>query len=60
MSVAVALVFPVILLGALWKFGLDGIWFNFVGVNFLATILAGILLIRLHREIKKKEKSKEK
>lgn len=60
MSVAVALVFPVILLGALWKFGLDGIWFNFVGVNFLATILAGILLIRLYREIKKKEKSKEK
>ncbi len=56
MSVAVALVFPVLLLGALWSFGLDGIWFNFVGVNFLATILAGILLILLRREIKSKEK----
>ena len=60
MAVAVALVFPVILLGALWNFGLDGIWVNFVGVNFLATILAGVLLIRLYREIKTKEKNKEK
>ena len=59
MAVAVALVFPVILLGALWSFGLDGIWFNFVGVNFLATLLAAVLLIRLRKEIKSKEKAKE-
>ena len=59
MAVAVALVFPVILLGALWSFGLDGIWFNFVGVNFLATLLAAVLLIRLRKEIKLKEKAKE-
>ncbi len=56
MSVAVALVFPVVLLGALWSFGLDGIWFNFVGVNFLASILAAILLKRISGEIKKREK----
>ena len=59
MSVAVALVFPVVLLGALWCFGLDGIWFNFVGVNFLAAILAAILLKRISGEMKKREKAKD-
>ncbi len=55
MSVGVAFVFPVLLLGALWHFGLDGIWFNFVGVNFLAVLLAAVLLLRIRREIKKRE-----
>jgi Na+-driven multidrug efflux pump len=55
MSVAVAFVFPVLLLGALWSFALDGIWFNFVGVNALAAVLAAFLLIKLMKEIKKKE-----
>ena len=55
-SVGTAFVFPVLLLGALWKFGLDGIWFNFVGVNALTAILSGILLIFLTREINKREK----
>ena len=59
MSVSVALVFPVILLGALWHFGLDGIWFNFVGVNALAAILAAVLLLRVNNEIKKKESLKK-
>ena len=52
MSVGTALVFPVFLLGALWKLGLDGIWFNFVGVNILAAILSVILLTQLGKEIK--------
>ncbi len=55
MSVATAFVFPVFLLGALWSFGLDGIWFNFVGVNALAAILSVVLLIWLRREYKKRE-----
>ena len=55
LSVAVAFVFPVLLLGGLWGFGLDGIWFNFVGVNILAVILAVILLAVVSREIKKRE-----
>lgn len=55
MSVAVAFVFPVVLLGAFWSFGLDGIWFNFVGVNALAAALSVFLLVRLMKEIKKKE-----
>ena len=59
MSVAVAFVFPVLLLGAFWSFGLDGIWFNFVGVNALAAVLSFFLLIRLMREIRKKESEKQ-
>ena len=52
MSVAVAFIFPVVLLGAFWSFGLDGIWFNFVGVNALGSILSVLLLIKLNKEIK--------
>ena len=55
-SVGTAFVFPVVLLGALWNFGLDGIWFNFVGVNILAAALSAFLLSRLMKEIAKKEK----
>ena len=54
MSVAIAFVFPVLILGALWSFGLDGIWFNFVGVNVLGALLGVILLIRVAREIKRR------
>lgn len=58
MSVSVALVFPVLFLGALWRLGLDGIWLNFICVNLLAAILAGVLLLRLGKEIKKREQQK--
>lgn len=58
LSVAVAFVFPIILLGGLWQFGLDGIWFNFTGTNALAAILSVILLMLVLREIKKKERAK--
>ena len=57
LSISVAFVFPVLLLGSLWGFGLDGIWFNFVGVNALASIFSAILLLRLNREMRKKEKA---
>lgn len=58
LSVGTALVFPVILLGALWNLGLDGIWFNFVGVNILTVVLAVILLKRIAREIKTRQRDK--
>ena len=58
-SVGTAFVFPVVLLGALWYFGLDGIWFNFVGVNVFAATLSAVLLIFLSREMRKAEKRKE-
>lgn len=57
MSVAVAFAFPILMLGALWALGLDGIWVNFVGVNLLAAILGGFLLLRILREMKKKTKT---
>ena len=57
MSVGTALVFPVALLGALWNFGLDGIWFNFVGVNALAAVLSVFLLLKLGKEIKKRQEN---
>ena len=50
MSVGTAFVFPVVLLGSLWSLGLDGIWFNFVGVNILAATLGAILLLRALRK----------
>ena len=59
MSVSTALVFPVLLLGGLWSFGLDGIWANFTGVNLLAAVLAGVLLVRLSKEIHRRESEKE-
>ena len=59
MSVGVSFVYPTVLLGALWSFGLDGIWANFVGVNVLGSLLSAFFLIRLRREIKNKEVSKK-
>ena len=59
LSVSVAFVFPVLLLGGLWSFGLNGIWFNFVGVNILAAALSVVLLLRIAKEIKKLTHQKE-
>lgn len=55
MAVSIAFVFPVVLLGALWGFGLPGIWFNFVGVNILAAVLSAVFLMCLSREMKRRE-----
>lgn len=54
MAVAVALVFPVIMLGALWTFGLDGIWLNMVGTSVFSAILGMLLLLRIARGMKNK------
>ncbi len=54
-SVSTAFVFPILMLGALWSLGLNGIWLNFVGVNLLSTLLSGILLTRVDRDIKKRQ-----
>jgi len=59
MSVGTALVFPLIILGVLWGFGLDGIWLNFVGVNILTAALGLTLIIVVHREIRRKEAERE-
>lgn len=59
MAVSVALVFLVLLLGAFWFLGLDGIWLNFVGVNALATVLAAFLLRKVGKEIKQRQRRAE-
>lgn len=56
MSVSTAFVFPTVLLGALYSFGLDGIWFNFVGVNILTALLGAVLLVFVMRSVKHKAK----
>lgn len=58
-SLSVAIVFPVLILGALWNLGLDCIWLLHPCVNFLAMILAVVLLMRLLKEIKRRESEKE-
>ncbi|MBQ7318926.1 MAG: MATE family efflux transporter [Clostridia bacterium] len=57
MSIAVALVFPVLMLGALWQMGLDGIWLNFTGVNALAALLGAILLRKIWKKIRAAERA---
>ncbi len=54
MSVSVALVFPVIVLGILWNIGLDGIWLNTFGTSVLAAILGVGLLLHVFKQISKK------
>lgn len=55
MSVATALIFPVITLGVFWSFGLDGIWLNLFGTSVLSAVLAVVLLIRVWKEINRKK-----
>ncbi len=50
-SLSTALVFPVILIGALWPLNLTGIWLNFVGTSLLAGILSVIVLIKFKKHV---------
>lgn len=56
-SVGTALVFPVILLGALWNLELNGIWLNFTGVNMLAALLSAVFLVSVYKEIRLRQKA---
>ena len=49
LSVSVALVFPVALIGALWPWGLTGLWCNQPGTTLLAAALAAGLLLDFRR-----------
>lgn len=53
-SVSTALIFPVILIFALWPFELTGIWLNFAGTSLLAAILSLFILRKQNRDIKKR------
>lgn len=54
-SVSTALVFPVILIAALWSLGLTGIWLNFAGTSVLVAALSAVILFRLHQELSQKD-----
>ena len=45
-SVSTALVFPMLLVAALWPLGLTGIWLNFPGTSLLAGVMAFVILRR--------------
>ena len=50
-SVSTALIFPVILIAALWPLGLTGIWLNFAGTSILAGLMSLAILLRVHGEL---------
>ena len=58
-SVSTALVFPVLLIAALWTLGLQGIWLNFAGTSVLAGILSLWILLRFRRKMQKKMAEQE-
>jgi len=57
-SLGTALVFPVIILGALWPLGLDGIWLNFAGVNLFSAVFGSFLLLRVKKEVRQRKAQK--
>ena len=52
LSLCMALVFPGIMLGVLWGFGLDGIWLNMFGTSVLALVLGLILIKQVWKKVK--------
>ena len=52
-SVSTALIFPVILIIALWPLGLTGIWLNFAVTSALAAAMSAVILARLRGELSK-------
>ncbi len=50
-SVSTALIFPVLLLLALWPLGLTGVWFNFAGTSLLAALLSILVIMRQRKDL---------
>ena len=50
-SVSTALIFPVILVAALWPLGLTGIWLSFAATAVLAAALSLIIILRKRKEL---------
>lgn len=58
-SVGTALVFPVILIAALWGLGLQGLWLNFPLTALLAAILSGVILLLFFKKIRRNKAAGE-
>ena len=52
-SVSTALVFPIILIGALWPLQLTGLWLNSSVTALLSGILAVAVMLRFKKEFKR-------
>ena len=52
-SVCTALVFPVLLIAALWPLGLTGIWLNFAGTSVLAAALSAVVMLRFRKDFRR-------
>ena len=52
-SVCTALAFPLLFIGVFWALGLTGIWLNFAATSALAAVLAGVLLLRFRKEMRR-------
>ena len=51
LSVCSALVFPLIVIGMLWPWGLNGLWLNMFGTSVLVAVLAAVMLFRTRKFI---------
>ncbi len=49
LSISTALLFPVLLIAALWPLGLNGLWFNMSGTALLAAVVAVLVLLYFRR-----------
>lgn len=49
-SVSTALIFPVLLIIALWPFGLNGLWLNFATTAVLAAVLGFVILMKFLKD----------
>ncbi len=58
-SVGTALVFPVILIAALWGLELQGLWLNFPLTALLAAILSGVILLLFFKKIRRNKAAGE-
>lgn len=54
LSLASAMVFPLLMLAILWPLGLNGLWLNQVGTQLLMAVLALIMMRRTQKQMKHK------
>ena len=58
-SVSTALMFPLILIGALWPLKLTGLWLNSTVTAALAGILAVIVMLKFRKELNRLQAQSE-
>ena len=52
LSVTSALIFPLIVIGILWPWGLKGLWLNMFGTSILVDVLAALMLLHTHKTLR--------